>query len=216
MVGTASADEYNIGYFDDGSTTGIYACRIVAGANNDVRVQIGTETDSDSDLDASQTFTLTSNADTLRIFSSAVDGSGLACDIANGDVLTAFTYGSNTLTINGGNGNDLMRGGEGFVTLNGDAGADHLKLLVDGVADGKAGNDVVVSDGATGEDLLGDADNDCVERIVETGAGNSMNGGSTGATNVDTIDLDTTDGTPTPKSAFEVENSSHSCGYAGP
>jgi Ca2+-binding RTX toxin-like protein len=92
-----------------------------------------------------------------------VVNAGGGADTVNASALAVVNYGS--LTINGGDGDDLLTGGADQDALNGDGGDDRLVGFQGGdVVHGNDGNDVMVWNNGDGTDSNdGDAGNDEVE-----------------------------------------------------
>jgi hypothetical protein len=169
-----TAHTYNIGYESGGND--IVVCEVISGSADVIRKVLKADS---STLSADVVFDLRSNTDaadgidTITVYA----GSVLACDVASGGTLGAFTYNGKKLTIYGAANDDTITGGTGgHNEIVGGSGADDLLLLADGAIDGEDGNDRVRSDFSGGsEDLFGGNGDDCLEQVTEGTAPNQFN-----------------------------------------
>lgn len=121
----------------------------------------------------SWTINLLGGKDTLVV-------NGPTCDCSCGAVNGDFVYGGNTLTVNGGDDEDILYGANGKNAFSGDAGADKVQTgshNADTLAGG-TGPDWLIDNSGTSEIITGgDADDmirdiGCTFTSINCGAGN--------------------------------------------
>jgi Ca2+-binding RTX toxin-like protein len=153
---------------------GIAALAIPSAASANVQFEVNGNTLSVTSVGAADTITLSAAGGVIRVNGTATElaadnnaeisvDAGSGADTVNASPLAAAEYGS--LTISGGDGDDLLTGGADNDTLHGDAGDDRLIGSVgNDVVSGGDGNDVMAWNNGDNTDINdGDAGNDEVE-----------------------------------------------------